>query len=70
MLDYKCFLRREREKHGLSRKVLAEKVGCSEMAIYYWETGQREISLNMADKLLVELGISFVIGYSAVMEDL
>jgi len=62
MLNFREYSRSEREKQGLSRKKLAEKAGCSEMAIYYWETGRREIPLQMADQILKSLGVSMKIG--------
>lgn len=62
MLNFRKYSRTEREKQGLSRKKLAEKAGCSEMAIYYWETGRREITLQMADQILKALGVSMKIG--------
>ena len=62
MLNFREYSRAERERQGLSRKKLAEKAGCSEMAIYYWETGRREIPLRMADQILKVLGTSMRIG--------
>lgn len=50
-----------REK-GISRREFAKKVGCSERHIHYLETGQRGISLELADKMLKELEISCKLG--------
>ncbi len=36
-------LRTWRREHGLSRRALAEKLGVSSGALYWWETGQRRI---------------------------
>lgn len=55
-------IKNEREKKGISQRQLGLKAGCSGRAIAYWESGQREISLKMADKLLEVLDISVLIG--------
>ena len=54
--------RQEREKRGLTRKQVAEKMGVTKVAIYYWENEQREISLKNADELAKALGIELKIG--------
>lgn len=55
-------IREERIKQGISIRKLAKMVGCTDRAIVYWEKGEREITVNMADKLLKALGISMDIG--------
>ena len=54
--------REERESRGLTRKQVAEKIGVSKEAIYYWENEQREMSLNNADAYAKALGIELKIG--------
>lgn len=61
-MDLKKIITEERKKQNLSRCELAHKVGCSDMAIYYWETGKKIPSIEMADKILRELGVSMAIG--------
>lgn len=56
------FFKKEREKQGLTRKQLAEKVGVTKESIYYWEKEQKQMSLEHADKVAKALGISVVIG--------
>lgn len=51
-----------RKKLGLSRRELARKVGCTDTAIKYWETGKRVPSITMAHKILEALGIKISLG--------
>lgn len=62
-------IKAERERQGLSYTQLAQKVGCTSRAISYWETGQRFMTMEMANKVLIALGISFVIGKTDVKEE-
>ena len=55
-------IREERIRQGISIRKLAKMVGCSDRSILYWEKGEREITVNMADKLLKTLSISVKIG--------
>lgn len=52
----------KRIEKGISRKELAQMIGCSSRLIYYWENGKRGMSLDMADKALKVLGISYTLG--------
>lgn len=45
-----------REKKGISQKKLGNESGFTDQAIYYWETGRREIKFDNAVKVLHALG--------------
>ncbi len=55
-------IRKERVKHGMTYRELAELTGCTVRSIQYWEKGKKSISLYNADKILKALGISMKIG--------
>ncbi|ENZ31770.1 MULTISPECIES: helix-turn-helix transcriptional regulator [Clostridium] len=59
---------KERVKNNLSRKKLAEKIGCTSRAIEYWESGKRSISLENADKIFKALNIRITIGINGKYE--
>ncbi|MBS5982310.1 MAG: helix-turn-helix transcriptional regulator [Clostridium butyricum] len=59
---------KERVKNNLSRKKLAEKIGCTSRAIEYWESGKRSISLENADKIFKALNIRITIGINGEYE--
>ncbi|MEW9989468.1 helix-turn-helix transcriptional regulator [Clostridium butyricum] len=59
---------KERVKNNLSRKKLAEKIGCTSRAIEYWESGKRSISLENADKIFKALNIRITIGINEKYE--
>ena len=61
-LEIQQKIREERMKQGISIRKLAQMAGCTDRAIVYWEKGEKEITVNMADKLLKTLGISVKIG--------
>lgn len=61
-LEIQKKIREERIRQGISIRKLAQMVGCSDRSILYWEKGEREITVNMADKLLKTLSISVKIG--------
>ena len=46
----------------ISKRELAKKIGCTTRHIYYWQNGERSISIDMADKALKALGISYTLG--------
>ncbi|OOM82009.1 helix-turn-helix protein [Clostridium puniceum] len=52
----------ERTKANLSREKLAQAAGCTSIAIEYWESGKRGISLEYADKVFKALGKTITIG--------
>lgn len=54
--------REERERQGLTRKQVAEKMGVTKQAVYYWENEQKKISLENADKYAKALNITICIG--------
>ena len=60
--DIYGFLKNSRLAAGLSRKQLAEIIGCSERAVTYWESGKREMTLKHADAVCTALGVEVVIG--------
>ena len=45
-------IREERIKQGISIRKLAQMAGCSDRAIVYWEKGEKDITINMSDKML------------------
>lgn len=55
-------IKEQRLKNNISISNLAKKIGCTERAIFYWESGERSISLENADKILKELNITLTIG--------
>lgn len=55
-------IQEERIKQKLTRKQLAMMAGCTSRAISYWEIGQRDISVKMADEVLKALGVTFNLG--------
>lgn len=54
--------REERERQGLTRKQVAEKMGVTKQAVYYWENEQKKISLENANKYAKALKIKIEIG--------
>jgi len=53
----------ERKKRGLNYTQFAALVGCSDKAIAFWETGQRNISdIDLLDRMLKTLGLTVTIG--------
>lgn len=55
------YLKKERLRQGKTRKEIAEAVGVTERTVQYWENDQRNLTLNNAAKLAVELGINISI---------
>lgn len=53
---------KELKEQKMSKKELAHKIGCSERSIQYWIKGNRETSINMADKVLKALGKVVILG--------
>lgn len=50
------------KEQKMSKRELAEKIGCTTRHIYYWQNGERSISIDMADKALKVLGVSCTLG--------
>lgn len=46
----------EQKRQGIDTRELAQKMDCSYRAIVYWKKGERNISLQMAEKVLDALG--------------
>lgn len=61
-MDFGKVIHNERIKQGLSRKELAEKAGFTKRAIIYWESGERTMSIENADRLFKALNITIKIG--------
>lgn len=55
-------IKEERIKQGMSQKKLAESAGVTTRALIYWENGQRQMSVENADKVFKALHISVKIG--------
>lgn len=55
-------IKKERIKQGYPIRQFAKSMGCTPRAISFWDKGERNITLDMADKALKVLGLSVVIG--------
>lgn len=44
------------KEQGMSKRELAERLGCSARLVHYWVKGERGISIDMADRALRTLG--------------
>lgn len=56
------YLKEQREQRGLSHAKLAKVAGVSKRSLIYWEQGERDPSVENADKVLRALGTSYKIG--------
>ena len=62
-MDYGKFLKEQRKKkQKISQQALADAAGVSQEAISFWESGQRKMGIEYADKVFAALGVSVVIG--------
>lgn len=61
-MEYGKIIKDARQKQGMTQRDLAETIGVTTRAIIYWETGQRKISLESADKIFTALHMSMKIG--------
>lgn len=61
-MEFGKILKEERIKQGLSQRKLAEAVGVTPRAIIYWESGQRQMNIENADRIFKALHISIKIG--------
>lgn len=50
------------KEKSMSRKELADKLGCTPRTLYYWFAENRSISVDMADKALTVLNEEAKIG--------
>lgn len=46
----------EMENQKITQEEMAKRLDCSRRSIEYWKNGKRNISLNMAEKVLNVLG--------------
>ncbi len=61
-MEYGKLVRKERQKLGVSVEQLAQMTGFTKRAIFYWESGERTMSIKSADRVFYALGVSVVIG--------
>lgn len=66
MADFPQNLKEVRKKKGLTQKELAALLNVSQNAIFNWENGKREPSLEMIERISTALGIQVaqLLGYS------
>jgi len=50
-------IKEEREELGMQRTVLARRLGVSPTSVYRWESGEREPSMAMLEKIAHELRV-------------
>lgn len=53
-------MKAKREMRGMSRVEMAHKLGVSDVAIYYWETGKNTISIESLQKYCKALDIDMI----------
>lgn len=56
------YILEECEEQGISKRKMAETIGCSLRTFNYWLRGERGMSIDMADKALKVLGVTYEIG--------
>lgn len=56
------YLKEQREQQGISHAKLAKAAGVSKRSLIYWEQGERDMSVENADKVFRALGVSMRIG--------
>lgn len=61
-MDFGAILKKERINKELSIQELAEKAGVTVRALYYWERGEKHMSIESADKVFKALDVSVTIG--------
>lgn len=61
-MNYGKIIKEARIKQGMSQAALAQAIGATSRAVIYWETGQRKISLECADKIFKALHMRMQIG--------
>lgn len=52
----------EKERQNLTYRVLAQRLKIDPKMLVNWKSGKNGISLEMADRILKELGITVIIG--------
>lgn len=58
MTDLAEFVRSIRLKNGLSQKEFADKIGASQTAVSYWESGKRQIGIDQIWKIAEVFGLN------------
>lgn len=53
-----AIIRAEREAHGLSLQQMADALGCTKMAVSYWENGKRSMYAETLKRYCAVLGIT------------
>ncbi|WP_142413084.1 helix-turn-helix transcriptional regulator [Hathewaya massiliensis] len=61
-------IKKERNKYNISKSQLAKIVGCTTRSIDYWEAGERNISLENADKIFRALNMTINIGLKSSLK--
>lgn len=61
-MNFGNILKVEREKQGLTKYRLAKMANVTETAIRYWESGERKMNIDSADKVFKALGVTVMIG--------
>lgn len=61
-MKYGKILKEERIAQGLSQEKLANMAGVTKRAIAYWESGQKNMSIESADKVFSALNVKIIVG--------
>lgn len=70
-MDLGMFVRQAISERKISKAELSRRIGCTTRAIDYWQNGERNMSLENADKLLRTLDITISIGLTSTeIEDI
>ena len=69
MVHLSDMIKKLRIEAGMSQAALAKELGVSQSAIYYWENGKREPSLDMLEKIANHFMISKNMFLSSAWED-
>lgn len=64
-MDIGLMIAKERIKRNMSKRKLAKLIGCTERAVEYWESGERNISLKHLDKILKAFNMTMRIGHES-----
>ena len=59
---YSEYIHKVRKEKKVSRRELADAIGCSERAIEYWETSKRMPRIDLYSKALEYLDASYTLG--------
>lgn len=62
-MNLEKILKDERIRQGMSQQTLAEIAGVTRRAIIYWESGEKSMSVDSADKVFKALRIAVTLGY-------